>query len=86
MPATRTAEVVRLVGARGRPAEKSQLQKTRELARAMIKQQRLKDLYESATAEVGAVHGRWAGGRRISLDEAREHLTSTGHLEPRKLG
>jgi hypothetical protein len=73
------------VAAGGSAPKTPQIRLTRALARAMAKQQRAEALLRAATAEVDAAFGPWAAGRSVSQAEAREQLTSTGFLPPRRI-
>lgn len=64
----------------------SQLQRTRQLSRAFKRLDRAEAAVAAARAEFDAAFGPWSAGRRIDRDTAREHLVSTGYLEPRKVG
>lgn len=61
-------------------APDTQLELTRNLADAFGQVEQAERALQEARASLDAVFPRWAAGRRISRDEAREQLISTGHL------
>lgn len=63
---------------------RTQLQKSRALARAFIQRERALALLADADAAIDVHFPPWAAGRSISRDEARRQLISTGHLPERK--
>lgn len=62
----------------------SRLQRSHRLARAFKRLDRAEELAAAARAAFDVEFGPWSAGRSINRDEAREHLVSTGLLEPRK--
>lgn len=76
---TATNKVIRL------PAKETQLERTRALAEAFSQLDAAEAAYRNAQAAVTAAFGPWSAGRRISRDEAREQLVSTGHLPRRRV-
>ncbi|USA40257.1 hypothetical protein NCF86_03625 [Pelagerythrobacter marinus] len=66
-------------------AEDTQLQRTRALADAFAQLDAAEQAYREAQAAVSAAFGPWSAGRRISRDEARAQLISTGHLPRRRV-
>lgn len=58
-------------------------QRTARLAAAFKRMERQQDLLRDAQLALEAEFNCWAIGRRINRDVAREHLVSTGYLDPR---
>lgn len=63
----------------------TQLQRTRRLARAFKRLEKIEMAHAEAKRAFDAEFGPWAAGRRVDRDKAREQLTSTGYLEPRRM-
>lgn len=59
--------------------------RTRALARAIARQDRIEAQLREAKAQVEAAFGPWAAGRRINRDEARVLLEHVGLIERRPL-
>lgn len=65
--------------------ERERLRCARILARKMAARDRIVEQLRQADAEVHAAFGPFAAGRCISLEEAREQLTSIGYLKRRRV-
>lgn len=63
----------------------TQLQLSRQLARAFTRLDKALAAVEQAKRDVDAAFEPWSAGRRIDRDAARKQLASTGFLEPRKV-
>ena len=65
--------------------DKERLRLARNLARALARRDRTAEQLRRDDTAVQAAFGPFAAGRRLSLEEAREQLTSIGLLKRRKV-
>lgn len=84
-PALKVVDNARPAAPGSAAALRRQQRLTRALARAMAREQALEERLREARLQTTAAMGPWSAGRRVSRDQALEHLVSTGFLAPRKV-